>query len=217
MAVLQKPVKSSWGCETWNCKVLQINCISKYCKVLWSVQCMYNNHIVQVWHWSVLVWIVTGQMYNLNRGGWWLWLVVRYTVYTVTVRLVAGSIEISLENYSHSRFLELPPLSAQPDKGLKLWFPAMEQKIFWFQRSPPILALLNVKTQRLDPEVNNLETCPLLWQLQIFTQSTKINRTQLIQLESVEYPNLLDTICLCLTSTVALLVGFQNPDVSCNY
>ena len=148
----------------WNLK-LQSATNQLYLEILWSalICAMHKHHSVQMWHWSVLVpvWIVTGQMYNLNRGGWWLWLVVRYTVYTVTVRLVAGSIEISLENYSHSRFLELPPLSAQPDKGLKLWFPAMEQKIFWFQRSPPILALLNVKTQRLDPEVNNLETCPL--------------------------------------------------------
>ena len=77
-------------------------------------------------------------MYNLNRvvGG------IEISVENTSRTSVTGGIEISLENYSDSRFLLLLPLSAQTDKGLKLWFPAREQKISLVPAEPHNPALL---------------------------------------------------------------------------
>ena len=80
--------------------------------------CAMYKHSAQMWHGRL--WIVAGQMYNLNRGGWY-------------IAVTGSGIEISLENYSNSRFLllELPLCYSDRQRTLlKLWFPTMEQKIF---------------------------------------------------------------------------------------
>ena len=121
MAVLQKHVKKQCvpRCEMLqHCLHLELAMAAIVsCEVSRYVQCT-SKHSAQMWHGRL--WIVAGQMYNLNRGGWY-------------IAVTGSGIEISLENYSNSRFLllELPLCYSDRQRTLlKLWFPTMEQKIF---------------------------------------------------------------------------------------